>query len=52
MSEREVIRFRLQAEEAQQFAEKSIDVLEKDAWLKVACEWTKLAESASANRGK
>jgi hypothetical protein len=52
MSEREAVRFRQQAEEARQFAEESVSPLDKEAWFKVASEWAKLAESASAKCGK
>ena len=44
-SEQDAMRFRKQAEEARQHAEKAIHVLDKEAWLKVAGEWIKLAEA-------
>jgi hypothetical protein len=37
--------FRMQAEEARQQAEKSVDPLTKESWLRVATEWLKLAQS-------
>jgi hypothetical protein len=52
MSESDAVRYRKQAEEARQFAEKAISTLDKEAWLKVAGEWIKLAESASARGSK
>jgi hypothetical protein len=39
----EATRFRKQAEEARQHAEKAISPLDKEAWLRVAGEWIKLA---------
>ena len=40
-------RFRQQAEECRKQAEKAISPLDKEAWLRTAGEWTKLAQSAS-----
>jgi hypothetical protein len=45
-------RFRRHAEEARLQAEKSISPLDKEAWLKVAVEWLKLAQSVEDRRGK
>jgi hypothetical protein len=39
-------RFRKQAKEAQEQAAKSISPLDKEAWLRVAKDWLKLATSA------
>jgi hypothetical protein len=41
-------RYREQAEQALQFAEKSINPLDREVWLRVADEWFKLAQSAEA----
>jgi hypothetical protein len=38
-------RFRRQAEEARQHAAKAISPLDKEAWLKIAEDWLKLASS-------
>jgi hypothetical protein len=38
-------RFRKEAEEARQQAEKSVNPLGKEAWLRLATEWLKLAQS-------
>jgi hypothetical protein len=46
MSESDAARFRKQPDEARQHAEKAISILDKEAWLRVAGEWIKLAESA------
>jgi hypothetical protein len=52
MSETDVARFRKQAEECRQQAEKAISPLDKEAWLRVAGEWIKLAQDAESKRGK
>jgi hypothetical protein len=41
-------RFRKQAEECRQQAEKALSPLDREAWLRVADEWLKLALSADA----
>jgi len=38
--------YRERAEEARQLAEKSINPLDKEVWLRVAGEWLKLAQNA------
>jgi len=40
--------YRERAEEARQIAEKFINPLDKEVWLRVADEWLKLAQSAEA----
>jgi hypothetical protein len=45
MSEAEAARFRQEAEECRQQAEKAISPLDKEAWLRTAGEWIKLAQS-------
>jgi hypothetical protein len=50
MPEDDVTRYRAQAEEARQQAEKAMSPLDKEAWLKVAGEWIKLAQSIEARR--
>jgi hypothetical protein len=45
MSEYEAARFRKQAEEAREQAAKAISPLDKEAWLRIAEEWLKLAVS-------
>ena len=45
-------RFRKQADEARQQAEKAINPLDKEAWLRVAGEWIKLAQAAEDRLGK
>jgi hypothetical protein len=41
-------RFRKQAEEARQYATRAHSPLDKEAWLRVAEEWLKLASSVDA----
>jgi hypothetical protein len=43
-------RFRKQAEEAREQAAKSVSPLDKEAWLRVAEEWLKLATSADGRK--
>jgi hypothetical protein len=43
-------RFRKQAEEARDYASRVHGPLDREAWLRVAEEWIKLAESAEARR--
>ena len=45
MSE-DATQYRERAEEARQLAEKFINPLDKEAWLRVAGEWLKLAQNA------
>jgi len=46
MSKDEADRFRKQAEECREQAAKALSPLDKEAWLRVAEEWLKLALSA------
>jgi hypothetical protein len=50
MNDDAVARFRKQAEECRPQAEKAISPLDKEAWLRVAGEWIKLAQSAEERR--
>jgi hypothetical protein len=50
MSEEEAARFRKQADECREQAAKAISPLDKEAWLRVAGEWIKLAMSAEGRR--
>lgn len=51
MSEQDIARFRKQADECRQQAEQAINPLDKEAWLRLAGEWIKLAQAAEARRG-
>jgi hypothetical protein len=45
-------RFLKQAAEARQQAERAISPLDKEAWLRIAVEWLKLAQSVEDRRDK
>ncbi|KJC52198.1 hypothetical protein UB31_09655 [Bradyrhizobium sp. LTSP849] len=51
MSEQDVARFRAQADECRQQAERAVSALDKEAWLRLAGEWIKLAQNAAGDRG-
>jgi len=42
-------RFRREAEECRQMAAQALHPVDKDAWLKLAADWLKLAEKAEKN---
>ena len=46
MSDQDVARFRAQADECRQQAERAINPLDKEAWLRLAGEWIKLAQAS------
>jgi hypothetical protein len=46
MSADNTARYRKQADEARQQAERAVSELHKEAWLKVAGEWIQLAQNA------
>jgi hypothetical protein len=50
MSDQEIARFRAQADECLQQAERSVRTTDKEAWLRMAGEWTKLAQDAERRR--
>jgi hypothetical protein len=52
MSDQDIARFRAQAEECRQQAERAISLLDKESWLRVAGEWIKLAQDAEQRRGR
>jgi hypothetical protein len=47
MSEEEADRYRVEAEECRRIAERAIKQPDKEAWLRLAADWMKLAEGAS-----
>jgi hypothetical protein len=51
MSESDADRFRKQAEECREKAAKAVSPLDKEAWLRVAEDWIKLAQSIDARAG-
>jgi hypothetical protein len=46
MSDQNVARFRAQADDCRQQAERAINLLDKEAWLRLAGEWIKLAQAS------
>ena len=52
MSNQDIVRFRAHAEECRQQAERCVNPLDKEAWLQMATDWTKLAESAEQWLGR
>jgi hypothetical protein len=51
MSDQDIARFRAQAEECRRQAEHSVREADKAAWLRMAGEWTQLAQDAERHRG-
>jgi len=45
-------RFREEAEECRMFAERSASQLDKEAWLRLAADWIKLAENAEQRKSR
>jgi len=52
MSRADIERFRQQAEDARQHAQKAINPLDKKARPRLSGEWTKLAQEAEERRNK
>jgi hypothetical protein len=52
MTEIDVERFRKEAEECRQQAEKTVVPIDKEAWLRRAADWTKLAEDTEHRRSR
>ena len=50
MSDDDAAKFRKQADESSEQAAKAVNPLEKEAWLRIAEEWLKLAISAEGRR--
>jgi hypothetical protein len=46
MTETDAERFRQEADECRKLAERSASQFDKEAWLRLASDWIKLAESA------
>jgi hypothetical protein len=46
MSNADIARFRAQADECREYAERAINPLDKESWLRLAGEWTKMAQAA------
>jgi hypothetical protein len=52
MTKDDADRYRKQAEEARQHAENAINPLDKAEWLRLAGEWSKLAQQADDRNGR
>jgi len=52
MTETDVERFRSEAEECHKLAEKALSQADKEAWLRLAADWIKLAENAQERRSR
>jgi hypothetical protein len=50
MTETDADRFRQEADECRKLAERSPSQLDKEAWLRLAADWIKLAENADQRR--
>jgi len=50
MIETDADRFRKQAEECRQLAAKAINEVDKQAWLRLAADWIKLAQEVKGTR--
>ena len=50
MPETDADRFRQEANECRKLAERSASQLDKEAWLRLAADWIKLAENAEQGR--
>jgi hypothetical protein len=51
MTKTDAERFRKEAEECRELAAKAISQLDREAWLRLAADWIKLAQSAEERRG-
>ena len=52
MTEDDIERFRQQAEECRREAEKAVSPLDKEAWLKLAADWLRLAQDVEERRNR
>ena len=52
MAERDADRFRQEAEECRKLADRSVSEVDREAWLALAADWIKLAESLQVERGQ
>ncbi|MCP3400239.1 hypothetical protein [Bradyrhizobium sp. CCGB20] len=51
MSEEQADRYRTEAEKCRRLAERAIKQPDREAWLRLAADWLKLAEGASVRKG-
>ena len=52
MAQTDAERFRLEAKECRRLAENARTEVDKEAWLRLADDWIKLAESAQQGRAR
>ena len=52
MAETDADRFRKEAEDCRHLAEKATSQLDKETWLRLAADWTKLAQDAESRGGR
>jgi hypothetical protein len=52
MSQGDIERYRKQAQECQEQAERAVNPLDKERWLRLAGEWVKMAQDAEARLGR
>ncbi|GLR87997.1 hypothetical protein [Bradyrhizobium iriomotense] len=52
MTELDAEWFRKEAEECRQQAGKTVDPIDREAWLKLAADWAKLAEDDDRRRSR
>jgi hypothetical protein len=52
MADTDAKQFRKEAEECRLLAEKATSPLDRDEWLRLAAEWTKLAQEAESRGGR
>jgi hypothetical protein len=52
MTEIDLERLRKEAEECRQQAEKTVAPIDKEAWLRLAADWTKLAKDTGHRRSR
>ncbi|UPJ44954.1 hypothetical protein IVB40_13480 [Bradyrhizobium sp. 40] len=52
MSEKDADRYRAEAEECRRLAENALKGPDREAWLRLAADWLKLADDAALNERK
>jgi hypothetical protein len=50
MPEEDITRYRSFADECRLQAEETVNPIDKDAWLRLASDWTKMVQAAEARR--
>jgi hypothetical protein len=52
MSEQDIAKFRAQADECRQQAERALNPLDKERWLRLAGDWMKMVQEVEKRLGK